>query len=172
MYYHDQEPESVATYLKCGLVMVILGACWVAPAPPHSRSQPCAGYYVIRRGPSAGAGSALDAVSPTVASGAFFSPPAPGILSFLHLTCGYPLVDTPISRGLAGDGSLAAMLGERKSNYASNPANHACCVSQSPGNSLFFSQIRLKVFGCCPARMARTRAGDSKVSRSSSLTVV
>jgi hypothetical protein len=40
------------------------------------------------------------------------------LFSPFHLTCGYSLVDIPISRGLPGDGSLTAMLGERKSNYA------------------------------------------------------
>jgi len=90
------------------------------------------------------------------------------------LTCGWPTLDPSISCGFRVDGCVATALTRNLANpfYASNSSNSACCSSQSVGSKLFFSQIRLKVFGWCPSRMLRTTAGESNASRSNSLTVL
>lgn len=104
----------------------------------------------------------------------FSCPPAHRILSFLHLTCGWPTLDPSISCGFRADGCAATALTRNIANpfYASNSSNSACCSSQSGGSKLFFSQIRLRVFGWCPSRMPRTTSGESNASRSNSLTVL
>jgi len=100
--------------------------------------------------------------------------PVHGILSFLHLTCGWPTFDPSISCGFTADGWAATALTRNIANlfYASNSSNSACWSSQSGGSKLFFSQLMLNVFGWRPSRMPRTRTGDSHASRSNSLTVL